>query len=52
MSILELTGKKTIIWNDVNDPFLGVGNDGKGQNSCGRLLMNIRDNIQNYINKN
>ena len=52
MSILELTGSKNIVWNDVNDPFLGVGNDGKGDNGCGKMLMNIRNNIQNYIDKN
>lgn len=45
--ILIHTNKKNIVWNDINDPILGIGPDGKGENYIGKYLMLLRDNIKN-----
>ena len=37
------TGLKTIIFNSKNDIFFGTGNDNKGQNKLGKILMDIRN---------
>lgn len=39
------TGDKQIIENSPWDSFWGIGPDGKGQNTMGKILMSIRDQI-------
>jgi ribA/ribD-fused uncharacterized protein len=43
--ILLSTGNNYIFENAPNDPYWGIGSDGKGQNKLGRLLMYVRDEI-------
>ena len=45
------TGLRTIINNDVNDFYWGVGKDGKGKNMLGKILMKIRDQMYENIIK-
>ena len=40
---LQKTGKKAIIENSPWDGFWGIGENGKGQNQIGKILMMIRD---------
>lgn len=42
---LQRTGKRTIIENSPVDAFWGVGPEGSGANTVGRLWMEIRDKI-------
>lgn len=41
--VLKSTGTKTLVENSPEDSFWGAGNDGKGQNMCGKIWMKIRD---------
>jgi ribA/ribD-fused uncharacterized protein len=43
--MLIKTGRKTIIENSPVDSFWGCGEDGKGENQMGKILMSVRDNL-------
>jgi predicted NAD-dependent protein-ADP-ribosyltransferase YbiA (DUF1768 family) len=42
---LLATGKAKLVFNDPNDPVLGIGSEKTGKNIAGKLLMEIRDRI-------
>ena len=42
---LLATGKSRLVFNDPNDPILGIGSDKSGKNIAGKLLMQIRDRV-------
>lgn len=42
-TVLEKTGSKKIIENSPIDSYWGAGPEGKGENTLGRIWMNIRD---------
>jgi predicted NAD-dependent protein-ADP-ribosyltransferase YbiA (DUF1768 family) len=48
--LLVLTKNAKIVFKDFNDNILGVGNDGRGENYTGIILMNIRNKISKIIN--
>ena len=48
LGILNLTGDSEIIWNDPHDTILGIGRK-NGQNMCGKMLMDIRNSIEEMI---
>jgi predicted NAD-dependent protein-ADP-ribosyltransferase YbiA (DUF1768 family) len=45
--LLLATRGSNLVWNDRSDPVLGVGNDDKGANNTGQLLMYVRDSYMN-----
>ena len=46
-NILLGTENLTIVWGDNKDPVLGIGSGKKpGENICGKLMMDIRNNIK------
>lgn len=44
--VLLATGKKTIVENSPVDGFWGCGEDGKGENQMGKVLMRVREDIR------
>lgn len=44
---LIASGTQEIVENNPHDSFWGSGADGKGQNTTGKILMKIRDELQN-----
>lgn len=44
--VLLLTEDRKILWNDKEDPVLGVGENGKGENFVGKLLMDTRKSVR------
>ena len=42
---LLATGNNTLVYNDLNDPILGVGKTGKGKNKIGIYLTKLRTKI-------
>jgi predicted NAD-dependent protein-ADP-ribosyltransferase YbiA (DUF1768 family) len=51
-NILLLTEQSRLVYDDPNDYFLGIGKDGKGENFCGKMLENLRDEIIRYNYEN
>ncbi|WP_063847510.1 NADAR family protein [Bacillus sp. FJAT-28004] len=47
-SVLLSTGDCAIVEHTTNDSYWGDGGDGQGKNMLGNLLMNIRNNMENY----
>jgi N-glycosidase YbiA len=47
---LILTGSNVLIEHTVNDSYWADGGDGTGKNRLGRLLMEVRDEIQKHSN--
>jgi len=47
--MLISTGTKTIVENSPVDSFWGCGKDGKGENKMGKILMKIRDELNNTV---
>lgn len=41
------TGNSILIENNHNDTYWGGGKDGKGENNLGKILMDVRDVLQN-----
>jgi ribA/ribD-fused uncharacterized protein len=48
-SILLSTGDGTIIEQTNNDSFWGDGGDGKGHNNLGKILMEVRNRLDEYV---
>ena len=48
--LLVLTKNNKIVFKDFNDNILGIGNDGRGENYTGIILMNIRNKFSKIIN--
>jgi predicted NAD-dependent protein-ADP-ribosyltransferase YbiA (DUF1768 family) len=48
---LLATGNDTLVYNDLNDPILGVGKTGKGKNKIGLYLTKLRTKIANERKK-
>jgi ribA/ribD-fused uncharacterized protein len=45
--LLLSTGTAKIVEHTVNDDFWGDGGDGRGKNMLGRILMQLREELQN-----
>lgn len=48
-SILLSTGDCAIVEHTTNDAYWGDGCDGQGQNMLGKLLMEIRNSLEEYV---
>jgi len=46
-AVLLSTGEKCLMENNRTDAFWGIGEDGKGKNTLGKILMEIREQIRN-----
>lgn len=49
--ILLDTGKQLIVENAPHDYYWGCGKDGSGKNKLGEILMLVRTEIKNHVNK-
>ncbi len=50
--LLISTGNAKIIEHTTNDAYWGDGGDGSGKNMLGRILMELRDNLQDASDQN
>jgi len=46
--ILKSTGNSRLFYHTVNDSYFGDGGDGSGQNKLGKLLMQVRQELNSY----
>jgi len=47
--LLFATGEQKIIEASANDSYWGEGEDGKGLNKLGKILMKVRTNLKDFI---